>query len=113
MSESWTPLLLVLMKGHPSTGKSSVARCLSEVMHICIIDKDDARDCLTSLQTPTTTAQVLPKANDGVRMLDAVIYSNINSVVHIGRMACNRGQNEKAYNDHTCRPFLLWLELEP
>ncbi|KAK9907464.1 hypothetical protein WJX75_004136 [Coccomyxa subellipsoidea] len=27
-------------------------------MHICIIDKDDARDCLTSLQTPTTTAQV-------------------------------------------------------
>lgn len=43
--------LLVLMKGHPGCGKSSVARCLSELTSIALIDKDDARDCLTSLKS--------------------------------------------------------------
>ncbi|BDA48084.1 hypothetical protein COCOBI_11-3420 [Coccomyxa sp. Obi] len=38
------------MKGYPGSGKTSIARCLSELMHIPLIDKDDARDCLLSLQ---------------------------------------------------------------
>ncbi|CAL8462919.1 g2453 [Coccomyxa elongata] len=39
------------MKGHPGSGKTSIARCLSEQMHIPLIDKDDARDCLTCFQS--------------------------------------------------------------
>ncbi len=43
--------MLILMKGHPGSGKTSTARCLSEQMHIPLIDKDDARDCLTCFQS--------------------------------------------------------------
>ncbi|EIE27262.1 hypothetical protein COCSUDRAFT_52114 [Coccomyxa subellipsoidea C-169] len=57
MTESWKPVL-ILMKGHPGSGKSTVARCLSELTRICIIDKDDARDCLTSLQSFADTTKV-------------------------------------------------------
>lgn len=52
------PLLIILMKGHPGSGKTSIARCLSELMHIPLIDKDDARDCLSSLQGIRTAEKV-------------------------------------------------------
>ena len=61
MTRSWKPVL-ILMKGHPGSGKSTVARCLSELTHICIIDKDDARDCLTSLQSFAVSTKVRQKA---------------------------------------------------
>ena len=49
---------MILMKGHPGSGKTSIARCLSELMRMPLIDKDDARDCLTSLQGINTPGKV-------------------------------------------------------
>lgn len=40
-----TPLLL-LMKGHPGTGKSTIARLIAAKLRMTIADKDDPRDCL-------------------------------------------------------------------
>lgn len=40
------PQLLILMKGHPGVGKSTIARHMARLMGFPLIDKDDARDCL-------------------------------------------------------------------
>ena len=36
---------LLLLKGHPGTGKSSLAEGLARLLHWPLVDKDDARDC--------------------------------------------------------------------
>ena len=41
--------ILILFKGHPGVGKSSLARALAVRLRCPIIDKDDARDCLSTL----------------------------------------------------------------
>jgi predicted kinase len=41
--------LMILMKGHPGTGKSSIAKELSKRTGWALIDKDDARDSLDVL----------------------------------------------------------------
>ena len=38
--------VLVLMKGHPGTGKSTLAQCLCRLLEWPLIDKDATRDCL-------------------------------------------------------------------
>ena len=50
------PQRLILMKGHPGVGKSSIAKGMAKLMRIPLIDKDDARD---SLNLPAE-AQVRP-----------------------------------------------------
>lgn len=40
------PPLLIVMKGHPGSGKSAVARGLSRRLGIPLIDKDDIKDVL-------------------------------------------------------------------
>eukprot|EP00798_Chlamydomonas_sp_ICE-L_P021149 gene21149-28038_t len=40
------PKQLILMKGHPGVGKSSLARALAARLHMPLIDKDDAKDCM-------------------------------------------------------------------
>lgn len=37
--------VLLLMKGHPATGKSALAHCLARQLHWPLVDKDDARNC--------------------------------------------------------------------
>lgn len=39
-------MILLLLKGHPGSGKSTLANHLAHKLHIPVIDKDDARDCL-------------------------------------------------------------------
>lgn len=46
-----TRQLLILMKGHPASGKSSIAQSLASLTKIPLIDKDDARDCLQRLSS--------------------------------------------------------------
>jgi adenylylsulfate kinase-like enzyme len=36
--------LLVLFKGHPASGKSTLARGVAKALAIPLVDKDDARD---------------------------------------------------------------------
>lgn len=44
-----TPIVIA-MKGHPGTGKSTLARALSSALKIPLLDKDDVRDCTLALQ---------------------------------------------------------------
>lgn len=44
------PLIIIAMKGHPGTGKSTLADAIASALKIPLIDKDDVRDCTLSLQ---------------------------------------------------------------
>ncbi|XP_074585362.1 uncharacterized protein LOC141841135 [Curcuma longa] len=46
--QSWP--LIVAMKGHPGTGKSTLAVALATALSCPLLDKDDVRDCTLSLQ---------------------------------------------------------------
>eukprot|EP01025_Chloroclados_australasicus_P030620 TRINITY_DN3076_c1_g1_i1.p1 TRINITY_DN3076_c1_g1~~TRINITY_DN3076_c1_g1_i1.p1 ORF type:complete len:254 (-),score=19.15 TRINITY_DN3076_c1_g1_i1:495-1142(-) len=45
-----SPLIMILMKGHPGYGKSTLAFALAKSLKFPLIDKDDARDSFTSFQ---------------------------------------------------------------
>ncbi|KAF9686990.1 hypothetical protein SADUNF_Sadunf02G0047400 [Salix dunnii] len=49
------------MKGHPGTGKSTLASSLASSLKIPLIDKDDVRDCTISIQnsSPATASKLL------------------------------------------------------
>ena len=40
-----SPPLLLLMKGHPASGKSRLARLIAASFKMALSDKDDSRDC--------------------------------------------------------------------
>lgn len=44
------PLIMIAMKGHPGTGKSTLANAIASALKIPLVDKDDVRDCTLSLQ---------------------------------------------------------------
>lgn len=46
-------LTVVLCKGHPCTGKSTLATHLASILHWPVCDKDDAKDCLAALVART------------------------------------------------------------
>ncbi len=54
--------VLILFKGHPGVGKSTVAQALALRLQCPLIDKDDARDCLS----------VLSDSVDGVRLAESL-----------------------------------------
>eukprot|EP00249_Psilotum_nudum_P010039 c22298_g1_i1 orf=122-796(+) len=41
--------MLVAMKGHPGSGKSTIARAIGRALHWPVVDKDDIRDCSVEL----------------------------------------------------------------
>lgn len=54
--------MLVAMKGHPGTGKSTIARSLGRALQWPVLDKDDIRDCSLALQAalpPASAAALL------------------------------------------------------
>ncbi|XP_031256807.1 uncharacterized protein LOC116114797 [Pistacia vera] len=59
-----TPLIIA-MKGHPGTGKTTLAHSLASTLKFPLIDKDDVRDCTLSLQqtllhtSPATASSLL------------------------------------------------------
>ena len=42
--------LLLLMKGHPASGKSTLARLIASNFRMAIADKDDSRDCFQAAE---------------------------------------------------------------
>lgn len=42
--------LLLLLKGHPGSGKSTIAKLLATECRFVLCDKDDSRDCLKAAQ---------------------------------------------------------------
>ena len=51
-------LLLILMRGHPGCGKSSLASALSTKYKIPLVDKDDAKDGLQKLSNIVDNAVI-------------------------------------------------------
>ncbi|KAJ6953919.1 hypothetical protein NC652_005604 [Populus alba x Populus x berolinensis] len=53
--------VIIAMKGHPGTGKSTLASSLASSLKIPLIDKDDVRDCTVSIQnsSPATASKLL------------------------------------------------------
>lgn len=41
--------VMLMLKGHPGCGKSTLAAQLARHLSLPLIDKDDAKDCLTAL----------------------------------------------------------------
>ncbi|KAH7661053.1 P-loop containing nucleoside triphosphate hydrolase protein [Dioscorea alata] len=50
MEERSGPLIIVAMKGHPGTGKSTLARSIAASLHCPLLDKDDVRDATLPLE---------------------------------------------------------------
>ena len=57
--------LLILFKGHPGVGKSTVAKALAVRLRCPIIDKDDARDSLSLI------ANAIDSVSDPIMVCDA------------------------------------------
>lgn len=45
--------MLIAMKGHPGTGKSTLAQALASLLKIPLIDKDDVKDCAAAAAAAT------------------------------------------------------------
>lgn len=78
---SLAPLLL-LMKGHPASGKSTLARLLASRLGIAISDKDDSRDCFQAAEEQCGPA--------GAWDLNALSYQVMFNVAS-SQLACGQG----------------------
>ncbi|KAL1320670.1 hypothetical protein HN51_065360 [Arachis hypogaea] len=47
--------VIIAMKGHPGTGKSTLAHSIASTLKIPLLDKDDIKDAVVSLQNATTS----------------------------------------------------------
>ncbi|XP_072951140.1 uncharacterized protein [Typha angustifolia] len=52
MAEERSRPLIIAMKGHPGTGKSTLAHAIAAALRLPLLDKDDVRDCTFALQEP-------------------------------------------------------------
>ncbi|KAF8043523.1 hypothetical protein BT93_A1749 [Corymbia citriodora subsp. variegata] len=110
-----TPII-VAMKGHPGTGKSTLARALSSALKIPLLDKDDVRDCTLALQQrhqPPEDGLLNDLAYDVVFAVAATQLANGLSVVvdsplsrrarldHLVRLASSHGARVAVVE---CRP---------
>lgn len=48
--QSGPPTVVVAMKGHPGSGKSTAARAIAAALRCPLLDKDDVRDCTLPLE---------------------------------------------------------------
>lgn len=64
--------MIIAMKGHPGTGKSTLARSLAVSLRLPLIDKDDIRDSTFSVEQALLSSSV-PHA-DASRLLNNLSY---------------------------------------
>lgn len=50
--------MIIAMKGHPGTGKSTLAQSLSSLLKIPLVDKDDVKDCAAAIAAASTASLV-------------------------------------------------------
>ncbi|KDP29708.1 hypothetical protein JCGZ_18643 [Jatropha curcas] len=71
--------MIIAMKGHPGTGKTTLARSLASSLKIPLIDKDDVRDCTFFLQnSPSVPTELL---ND---LSYHVVWQIASTQLHLG-----------------------------
>ena len=74
--------LLLLMKGHPASGKSTLARLFASKFSMTICDKDDSRDCFQAAEEQLGPA--------GAWDLNALSYQVMFSVAS-SQLGCGQG----------------------
>lgn len=74
--------LLLLMKGHPASGKSTLARLVASKFKMAISDKDDSRDCFQAAEEQFGPA--------GAWDLNALSYQVMFSVAS-SQLGCGQG----------------------
>ena len=55
--------VLLMLKGHPGCGKSTLAAQLARCLSWTLVDKDDARDCLSALPHDDAAAEAAASAD--------------------------------------------------
>ncbi|GFZ15560.1 hypothetical protein Acr_24g0017500 [Actinidia rufa] len=94
--------LVIAMKGHPCTGKSTLAQILARDLNCVVIDRDDVLHCIANLQqspqaSPSSTAQLVNNrcmeaicriALRHMRLgnLNVIIDSPLSQQVHLQRL---------------------------
>ncbi|KAF3682734.1 hypothetical protein BC332_05431 [Capsicum chinense] len=61
---------IIAMKGHPGTGKSTIAHSIAKILKCPLIDKDHFRDCTKPLQQ----ALMLSSPNTAIHLLNKLSY---------------------------------------
>lgn len=67
--------LIVAMKGHPGTGKSTLARDIATALRCPLLDKDDVRDCTLPVQQTLGAATAASSAGGAAALLNDLAYS--------------------------------------
>ncbi|KAJ4728973.1 P-loop containing nucleoside triphosphate hydrolase [Melia azedarach] len=62
--------IIVAMKGHPGTGKSTLAHAIASSLRIPLIDKDDVRDCTLSLEQSLRQTYTAPNSSASALLND-------------------------------------------
>ncbi|TVU41445.1 hypothetical protein EJB05_14962, partial [Eragrostis curvula] len=83
-SEAPAPAVVVAMKGHPGSGKSTAARAIPAALRCPLLDKDDVRDCTGLSLEGMVTAGMLNELSYAVRLgLSVVVDSPLSRRSHL------------------------------
>ncbi|XXG68897.1 hypothetical protein AAC387_Pa06g1892 [Persea americana] len=111
--------LIIAMKGHPGTGKTTLARAIAAAIRCPLIDKDDVRDCTEALQKSLAEDSRIPTllndlsyavlcqmAQTQIELgLDVVIVSPLSRRAHLDHLIQLGGPSLARVIIIECRPF--------
>uniref|UniRef100_A0A7C8YL34 P-loop containing nucleoside triphosphate hydrolase protein n=1 Tax=Opuntia streptacantha TaxID=393608 RepID=A0A7C8YL34_OPUST len=103
--------VIVAMKGHPGTGKSTIAEAIATSLRCPLLDKDDIRDATLSLSSATSTSALNDLSYDAlwriaatqIRLgLSVVLDSPLSRRHHLDRILTIAGNHSVFIVE--CRP---------